>query len=104
MNAVIDIGSKQYRVEKKQIVYTEKVPHAIGSTFSVSQVLLVDSKGDVKLGSPYVKDAVVKLKVLEEVKGTKIRGFKYKRRKNYYRQWGHRQRYHKLEVQSISVN
>jgi large subunit ribosomal protein L21 len=41
-------------------------------------------------------------KVIGEAKGPKINGFTYKRRTNQRRRYGHRQRYHVLEITGIS--
>jgi len=57
----------------------------------------------VNIGSPAVSGAKVSLKVLEDLRGEKIRGFKYKKRKNYHRRWGHRQSLQKLQVVSIKT-
>ena len=103
MLAVIEMGGKQYKVGKEQILYTELTGTEPGNEIQIDKVLLVQNGADVKVGTPYVSGAVVKAKVLAEAKGDKIEGFKYKRRKNYHRRWGHRQRYHKLQITSISA-
>ncbi len=104
MQAIIDLGKKQYTVEPKQIFYAELLPHEIGSEISISTVLFFRDENNMKIGKPYINGMVVKAKIIEEIKAKKIHGFKYKRRKNYYRQWGHRQAYHKLEVLSIQAS
>ena len=75
----------------------------VGATFSLSNVLYFNDGKQIKIGQPHLKNAKVEVSLLEEVKGPKIRGFKYKRRKGYQRSWGHRQRYHKIQIKSISV-
>lgn len=103
MLAVIEVGGKQYRVSPEQNLYVDLTGKDIGSEMQISEVLMVKNGSDVKLGKPYVSGASVKAKIVEEVKGPKVRGFKYKRRKNYHRSWGHRQRYHKLQIVSINA-
>ena len=103
MLAVIEVGGKQYRVAPKDTLYVDLLKEKDGSEIELKNVLLVDNKGAIKIGSPYVEGASVKAKVISEEKGPKINGFKYKRRKNYRKRWGHRQRYNKLEILAISA-
>ena len=103
MQAVVKIGRSQYRVSPEQMLYVEILPEGVGKKFTTSQVLFYQEDDKIKIGKPYIKNAKVQADILEEVRGPKIRCFKYKRRKNYSRTWGHRQRYHKLKITSISV-
>jgi len=103
MLAVIEVGGKQYRVAPDQIVYVDLTGKKIGEEFKIPEVLLVQNGSEIKIGQPYVEKATVKAKILEEVKADKIKGFKYKKRKKYRRAWGHRQKYHKLQILSISA-
>ena len=101
MYAVIPLGSRQYKVEKEKIFFTELVDKKVGEKFEVSP-LLVSSENGVEVGTPSLTNIKVSLEVVEEFKAKKIRGFIYKRRKNYHKAWGHRQRLHKLKVLDIS--
>ncbi len=67
------------------------------------RVLMVG--GDAaKLGTPYVSGATVTADILErELKGEKLHVIKFKRRKNYRRKIGHRQRYMKVKVTAINA-
>lgn len=104
MLAIIEVAGKQYRVGQDQTLYVDLLDSEAGSEINIDKVLLVKNGDDVKVGKPYVESASIKAKVLEaEVKGPKINGFKYKRRKNYHRRWGHRQKYSKLQITSISA-
>ena len=62
-------------------------------------VMVVD--GDqVQVGNPTVEGAAVKATVMDQVKGKKVRTFKYTGKK-YRRRLGHRQRYTRLRVDEI---
>jgi large subunit ribosomal protein L21 len=100
MFAIIESGNQQYRVEKDTIFETELTGKSAGDNFNIDKVLLIDDNGKVEIGKPYLKKKV-KVKVLADVKGKKINGFLYKKRKNYQRAWGHRQKLQKLQVLSI---
>jgi len=103
MLAVIEMGSKQYRVEKDQVVYVELTGEELGKEIEVPKVLLITDGEKTHIGQPYLDSAKVTAKVLEEVKAPKIHGFTYKKRKNQHKKWGHRQKYHKLQITSISA-
>lgn len=101
MLAVIELGGKQYRVSPNQIFYSELTGKETGEEIDIEKVLLYEEGEKTSIGQPFLSDVLVKAKVLEEVKGPKITGFIYKKRKNYHKKWGHRQKYHKLQVTSI---
>ncbi len=103
MEAILDIQSKQYKVKNDQILYVDKLPDKVGSEVSLSNILCIYEGGKIQIGNPYLKKASVTAKILEEIRGPKIKGFKYKKRKNYRRSWGHRQNYYKLQIKSISI-
>ncbi|MCB1148142.1 MAG: 50S ribosomal protein L21 [Leptospiraceae bacterium] len=103
MLALIEVAGKQYRVAKDTVFYADLTGSEPGKEIEIASVLLVQNGTDVKVGQPYVETAKVKAMVLSEEKGEKINAFVYKRKKSYHRRWGHRQRYHKLQVTSISA-
>ncbi|MFM8267999.1 MAG: 50S ribosomal protein L21 [Ilumatobacteraceae bacterium] len=100
MYAVIASGGKQARVEKGQQVHVELLDAEQGAEVSLTPVLVVD--GATVLSTPeQLKGAAVTAKVVGWAQGPKINGFTYKRRTNQRRRYGHRQRYHVLEITSI---
>ena len=58
-------------------------------------------KGEILIGSPYVKDIVVEAIVLSQIKDKKIIVFKKKRRHNYRRKIGHRQELTLVKIENI---
>lgn len=101
MYAIIATGGKQYKVEKGDVIYIEKLDTAIDSTVSFD-VLLLGAEDGVKVGTPVVEGTKVEAKVLGQVKGEKIIIYKYKSKKDYHRKNGHRQPYTKIEITSIA--
>jgi large subunit ribosomal protein L21 len=72
MIAVIEIGGKQYTVEKGQMIDVDHQSHDVGAKFDVPALLLADSEGkDVKVGTPTIEGSKVSLKVVEQYKGEK---------------------------------
>ena len=60
-----------------------------------------NDKGEILIGSPYVKDIVVQATVLSQIKDKKIIVFKKKRRHNYRRKIGHRQELTLVKIENI---
>ncbi len=102
MYAIISAGNKQYRVSQGETIYIDKVNLEDGAAISFD-ALLVENEGEVKVGSPVVEGAKVEGKVVAQVKGEKIRIYKYKSKKNYHRRAGHRQPYTKVEITAINA-
>ncbi|MFA5966903.1 MAG: 50S ribosomal protein L21 [Patescibacteria group bacterium] len=105
MKAVIKTGGKQYLVSEGDVLVIEKLPEEAGAKITLSDVLLVsDDEGkDVKLGTPVLEGAKVEAEVVEQVKADKIRVFKMKRRKNYRKTIGHRQKLTQIKIISITA-
>ncbi|MFZ4721463.1 MAG: 50S ribosomal protein L21 [Ilumatobacteraceae bacterium] len=99
MYAVIASGGKQARVAEGQQVHVELLDAEQGSEVSLTPVLLVD--GDTVLAGANLTGVTVTAKVVGWAKGPKINGFTYKRRTNQRRRYGHRQKYHVVEITSI---
>ncbi len=97
MHAVIKTGGKQYRVAKDDVIKVELLDAKQGDTVTLDEVLFVGGK----IGTPTVSGASVKATVLEQIKDDKIIVFKKKRRQNYRRKNGHRQRLTVLRITDI---
>ncbi len=100
MYAVIKTGGKQYRVQKGDKIFVEKVPGNVGDAISFDQVLMLGGEA-LKLGKPLVAGAKVEAKILEHGRGEKVIIFKFRRRKNYRRKTGHRQPFTTLQITDI---
>ncbi|HSL82055.1 MAG TPA: 50S ribosomal protein L21 [Thermoanaerobaculia bacterium] len=103
--AVIRTGGKQYRVEPGDVIDVELLgadePRE-GSEVTFDDVLLVQGEGGVKTGGD-LSGASVKGVLVDEVRGRKVIVYKFKRRKGYRRKNGHRQSYHRVRIDEISV-
>jgi large subunit ribosomal protein L21 len=103
MYAVVDIAGKQFKVEKDQYLYAPLMDAEAGATVKFDKVLLIDSDGSVQVGSPLIKGASISGKVVEHVKDGKVIVFKKKRRKGYALKNGHRQKFTKVQIDSIQA-
>ena len=104
MYAVIKTGGKQYRVSAGQSLRVEKLNAEAGTEMVISDVLMVGQGDEVTIGAPLVAGAAVKVTVVSQGRGDKIRIFKMRRRKHYRKSQGHRQSYTEIRVDSIDTN
>ena len=102
MYAVFASGGKQHRVKVGALIDIEKLDVSVGETVSFSEVLAIcDDKGEIHVGSPYLKNVTITGEVVKQTKGKKILVFKSKRRKGYSRRRGHRQNLTRIRVTGI---
>jgi len=101
--AVIKTGGKQYKVKENDIINIEKLPAEEGKQVTFDHVLLVaDEAGkDVQVGTPNVS-AKVTAKVLEQGRNKKVNVVHYKSKIRYYKKYGHRQPYTKVQIETIA--
>ncbi len=103
MYAVIETGGKQYRVTQGQEVKVEKLPGQAGEEIVFNKVLVVSDGENVTVGKPYVDHAKVLGKLARQAKDRKVPVFKYKRRKGYRRNKGHRQEFSLVRIENIQA-
>ncbi|AFS25087.1 50S ribosomal protein L21 [Chlamydia psittaci] len=100
--AIIQTGSKQYQVSEGDIIDVELLDGVSeGQEVVFDQVLFTFDGSKVSLGTPTVKNAIVKGELLSQVRGEKVIAYKYKRRKNYHRKIGHRQNYLRVKISNL---
>ncbi|PIS30310.1 50S ribosomal protein L21 [Candidatus Saganbacteria bacterium CG08_land_8_20_14_0_20_45_16] len=100
MYAIIETGSKQYKVSPGEVLEVELLDAKDTVTFD--KVLLVADGEKLAIGTPFVKGAKVEAKVLGTGQDDKVTSFKYKNKTNYHRTIGHRQRFIKLEITGVT--
>lgn len=103
MEAVIATGGKQYRVATGQVISVEKLAGDKGSAIQFTSVLLVNRDGDVISAPDKLKGATVSGEVVGHGRGKKVSVVKFKRRKNYRRNRGHRQAATTVRITKIEV-
>ena len=103
MYAIIRTGGKQFRAEPGKTLRIPSIDIEAGEVVTFEDVLLGASDGDIKVGAPLVGGAAVTADVVKHGKGEKIIVFKFKRRKNYRRKQGHRQKYTEVRVREINL-
>jgi large subunit ribosomal protein L21 len=108
MFAIIKTGGKQYIVNPGQKIKFEKIETngigEINQEVIFDEVLLLEKDKKLEIGTPLVKDAKVRGKILEQGKGKKIIIFKHKAKKHYKVKTGHRQPFTEVEILELMTN
>jgi len=101
MYAIVEIAGHQFKVEKDQKVFVNRLSTEEGKKVSFDNVLLIGDGNKVTVGAPAIDGAQVGAKVLKHLKGDKVIVFKKKRRKGYRTKNGHRQSLSEIVIESI---
>jgi large subunit ribosomal protein L21 len=104
--AVVQINGFQHKVTKDDILKIDKLPYPVGSQVAFDHVMVLGTPLYTLLGRPYVDSnrARVICTVEEQTLSEKLIVFKYKRRKGYKRQQGHRKQLTILRVDRIEYH
>lgn len=101
MYAIVEISGKQFKVEKKQKLFVNRLDVAEGKKISFENVLMVNDGSKSSVGTPNVTGVQVDAKILKHLKSDKVIVFKKKRRKGYKVKNGHRQAITEIEISDI---
>ncbi|MGD0711947.1 MAG: 50S ribosomal protein L21 [Bacteroidales bacterium] len=101
MYAIVDIAGQQFKVEKEQEVIVHRLEGEVGTKVEFDNVMLIDNKGKIAVGKPFIEGAKVTATILSHLKGDKVTIFKKKKRKNYQKSSGHRQFLTKIQIENI---
>ena len=103
MIAVVEIGGKQYTVEKDMSLVVDRQHSDVGNTITIPALLVASVDGKtVKVGTPTVEGSQVSFQVEEHLKAEKVHVFKIKSKKRYMRTQGFRAYLTRLTVTAIA--
>jgi len=100
MYAIFRTGGKEYKVSPGDVIRVEKLPAEAGSRVEFNHVFAV-RKESLNLGTPLVDNAKVTGIIVRNDRAPRIRVVKYKRKKQYRRNLGHRQAYSEVLIKGI---
>lgn len=99
--AVIKASGKQYKVTPGLILEIDKIEGENGKNISFEEVLLAGDDTTVIVGTPTLKGASVTAKIVEQLKGDKVRVAKFKAKARFRRVAGFRAQLTKVEILGI---
>jgi large subunit ribosomal protein L21 len=103
MYAIFRALGKQFRAEKGKTVRLPLMEAEAGAKVTFDEVLLSSDGETIRAGTPLVPGARVEAEVVGQGKEPKIYVFKFKRRKNYRRKTGHRQRFTEVRITDVTL-
>src|ERR1035437_6899706 len=98
--AIIKTGGKQYKVSEGDVVEIDRIAGKDGK-ISFEEVLLLVNDGKVTVGKPFINGEKVEAKILEDIKGVKVRVSKFKSKVRYRRTTGFRAALTKVQIEKI---
>lgn len=104
MYAIIETGSKQYKVSEGDTIKVEKLDVNAGEDFVLEDVLFLYKDGKSFFGEPNLKNVSVNANVVCHGKEKKVIVYKFKSKKGFHKKKGHRQPFTKLRITSITTN
>jgi len=100
--AIVKIAGFQYKVAEGDELEVNKLEAEKGKNITFEEVILVAGDGQAKIGQPLVKGAQIKAKVLEQLKGKKIRVATYKAKSRQRRVKGFRPLLTRIKIEKIT--
>ena len=104
MKAVIKTQGRQFTVSPGDVLKVNRYKGTeAGSALDISEVLMFEDESGIRFGTPFIENAVVRVKVLENKRDKKILVMKHRRRGGFQRKQGHRQELSVIKIESIEV-
>lgn len=81
----------------------ELLEAAAGDKIDFNEVLMMGNGADIKIGAPFVAGGKVSAEVVGHGRADKIHVIKFRRRKHFRKQMGHRQWFTQIKITAISA-
>jgi large subunit ribosomal protein L21 len=89
--AIVQACGKQYWVEPGRFYDFDKLPFKAGDTFTLNNILLMNTGGEVSLGRPFLDpEFSIDVKVVRHLSGAKTRVYKMRSKKKTRKTYGSR--------------
>lgn len=99
--AVVEAGGKQYLVKENDELYIDRLDKKADDKVEFKTLMQGDfEKGEIEIGSPFLESKVVG-KILENLKGDKIRVLRFKAKVRYHKTKGFREYLSKVKIIKI---
>lgn len=102
MYAIVKTGGKQYRVEQGQQLLVERLPGEAGADVALVPLLVAGDDDSTVFDADGLAKVTVGAKVVEHLRGPKLRVFKFKPKQGYKKRNGHRQELTRIEITDIT--
>jgi len=99
--AVVETGSKQYKVEAGQLLKVDRLEGDVNTEVRLEKVLMLSGDNGITIGTPAVAGAAIRATIVEQAKAKKLVVFKFKSKKRYRKTRGHRTQLTVLKIEEI---
>lgn len=103
MYAVIFEGGKQHRVSVDDVIRVELIEKPEGEKVEFDKVLLTADGENVNIGAPYIASSKVVGEIVKHGRADKVTITKFRRRKHFQKQTGHRQYFTEVKITAINA-
>ncbi len=101
MYAIIINGGKQYKIKTGKKILLEKINKPIGQKIKLKKIIVLFNKKNIFYKKKTLNLFTIKAKIISHIKDKKIKIIKFKKRKNYTKTQGHRQKLTQIQILSI---
>lgn len=101
MYAIVEIAGQQFKVQKEQKLFVNRLKQEEGANVTFDTVMLKDEDGRITVGTPKIEGASVEATVIKHIKGDKVLIFHKKRRKGYQKLNGMRPYLTQIQIKEI---
>ena len=102
--AIVEISGRQFWVEKGKYYNLNRIPTELGQQITLNRILLLNYEEKVLIGQPYVKNAIVKGRILKHLRDRKKIIYKMRPKKKTRKKQGHRQEPTRVLIEDIIIN
>ena len=102
--AIVEISGRQFWIETGKYYDFNRIPAELGKQITLNRILLLNNKGDLSIGKPYLENIQIKGKILEHLRGKKTIVYKMRPKKKTRKKQGHRQELTRVLIQDIIIN
>lgn len=103
MYTIVASGGKQQIARLNHIIKVDFIDYFVGDIVQLNNILLYVNNSIVNVGTPYVYNCKVYAVVCSHGFEGKVNILKFRRRKHYMKVQGHRQRFTKVKITTISI-
>ncbi|CAL4322130.1 50S ribosomal protein L21 [Buchnera aphidicola] len=102
MYAIFSNGGKQYQVQRGQTIRLEKINAKKGDNITFDNILMLIKEKNIQLGTPSIKNSSIIGNIIQHGREKKIKIIKFRKRKHFKKQQGHRQYFTDVKITQIN--
>jgi large subunit ribosomal protein L21 len=97
--AIAQVSGRQYILKSNQWYDIDYIPNSkVGDYVFLNKILFFRDLNKIQIGAPFLNKSKILVKIIQHIKGTKIRILKTKPKKHYTKKQGHRQQYTRIII------